>query len=114
MVEFGAKMADASQNRLFLSQERLDLWIEADRADFEGDVLILIPSGYRLRMKPGVYVGEEATGEADAHGLVGKAKDMEQLDALGAEHVSGSILLGDNAYNVVDGFLCRPLFDPAE
>ncbi len=107
-------MSAEGQNRLFLSQERLDLWIESERADFEGDTLILIPSGYMLEMKPGVYVGEEATGEADAHGLVGKAKDMEQLAEMGAEHVSGSILLGDNAYNVVDGFVCRPLFDPNE
>lgn len=107
-------MSNGSQNRLFLSQERLDLWIESERADFEGDVLILMPSGYRLQMKPGVYVGEEATGEADANDLVGKAKDMEQLAALGAEHVHGSVVLGDNAYNVVDGFVCRPLFEPAD
>ena len=105
-------MSNDTQNRLFLSQERLDLWIESERADFEGDTLILIPSGYKLEMKPGVYIGEEATGEKDAHGMVGKAKDMEQLASLGAEHVSGSVLLEDNAYNVVDGFVCRPLFDP--
>lgn len=107
-------MSDGTQNRLFLSQDRLDLWIEAERADFEGDTLILIPSGYKLQMKPGVYIGEEATGEKDVHGLVGKAKDMEQLAEMGAEHVSGSVLLEENAYNVVDGFVCRPLFDPNE
>ncbi len=49
----------------------------------------------------------EGTGEPDAAELVGRCKTLEQIEALGGEHYADSVVLNDNAYQVVEGFLAR-------
>ncbi|MHB8878371.1 MAG: hypothetical protein ACYC8T_32145, partial [Myxococcaceae bacterium] len=42
---------------------------------------------------------------ADDHKLLSKVKTDEQLHALGAEHMSDSVLIGETAYEVTQGFI---------
>lgn len=99
-------------NRLFLLQEVLDRWMESGRATIDGDLLTLTPSGYQLMVKTAFYFEREvATGE-DPLELIGRVQDSEQLERLGGEHISGSVLIGGNAYDVVEGLVCDPVVDP--
>ena len=97
------------KNRVFLPQDALDGWLADDRGVIDGDTLTLKPDGARFRVQTAVRFLTELAGGGDEASLVGKVKDLEQLGALGAEHVSDSVILGDNAYQVVEGFVCEPL-----
>ncbi len=92
------------ENRLFLPQQLLDHWLSEGRVEVEGEVMITKPEGQRFTLTTAVLFKSEVTGAADAHGLVGRVKDLEQIAALGAEHYADSVILGDNAYQVVEGF----------
>ena len=96
-------------NRLFVPQAMLDLWLSEERVEVEGEVMITRPEGQRLELTTAVLFQEEVTGSPDAHDLLGKVKDLEQLAEIGAEHYADSVLLGDNAYQVVEGFAGTPL-----
>jgi hypothetical protein len=94
-----------SPNRVFFPQEALDGWIEEGRIALVGDELTASAEGRRFQLETAVrFMSEVTTGE-DPNGLVGKVKSIEQVAAIGGEHVSGSVILGDNAYEVLDGFL---------
>ncbi len=99
------------QDRLFVSNACVDRWLVEGRAEVDGDALTLRPEGARFALRPGVVFVAEVTGEGDPAGLVGTVRDEDQLAALGAEHDAGSVLLGDRAYDVVDGFVGAPV-DP--
>lgn len=98
-------------NRLFVPQAMLDLWLSEERVEVDGDVMITRPEGQRLALTTAVLFKAEVTGSPDAHGILGKVKDLEQLAEIGAEHYADSVILGDNAYQVVEGFAGTPLAD---
>lgn len=50
----------------------------------------------------------EVTGANDDHKLVGKVKPKSLLVELGAEILENSMILGDNAYDVVPGWAGEP------
>lgn len=98
-------------NRVFLPQEMLDGWLSEERVDVEGDVMTLRPEGQRFQLKTAVRFLEELADGGDQAKLVGKVKDLDQLEELGGEHCADSVILGDDAYQVVEGFVGEPLFD---
>ena len=91
--------------KLFLSQDALDRWISEGRAVVDGDELSDKATGQKFRLVSGVRFLSEVTGVPDTPGLVGKVKDVEQLSQLKAEQMRDSVLLGDNAYLIQEGFL---------
>lgn len=95
--------------RLFLSHDALDGWLREGRATIDGEELLDKTTGNRFRLITGVRFLQEVTGGPDAHQLVGKVKDVEQLAQLGAEHQATSVILGDNAYDVQEGFVGTPI-----
>ncbi len=100
--------------RLFISQEALDRWVSEGRGVIEGEELTDKQNAQKFRLITGVRFMSEVTGLADAHNLVGTVKDVEQLAALEAEHMHDSVILGDNAYNVSEGFIGTPLVAEAK
>lgn len=97
------------ENRLFLSQAALDAWLSEGRVDVEGEVLVTKPEGQRFKLTTAVRFKAEVTGEGDPKGLVGKVKDLSQLGEMEAEHYADSVIVGDHAYEVVEGFAGAPL-----
>jgi hypothetical protein len=95
-------------NRMFFAQEAVDRWLESGQVSLEGDVLAL-RSGQRFRLTSGVvFRTEVATGD-DVLQLCGKAKSVDEVVAMNGELVIGSVLIGDHAYEVTDGFLAELL-----
>ena len=95
-----------SQARVFFPQDVLELWMADGRGHVEGETLEL--DGTPFALTGAVRFVAEVAGGGDELGLVGKVKTMAQLEELGGEHVTGSVVLGDNAYEVFDGFLAVP------
>jgi hypothetical protein len=92
-------------NRVFLPQETVDLWLAEGRVALEGERLRLLPAGPEFHLTTAVSFKSEVAGGGDEHQLCGKVKSVEEVTALLGEVAGGSVVLGDNAYEVIDGFL---------
>lgn len=92
-----------AQARVFFPQEALESWLAEGRGQVLGETLIL--DGVSFALTGAVRFTSEVAGGGDEASLVGKVKSLAQLEELGGEHVAGSVVLGDNAYEVLDGFL---------
>ena len=95
--------------RLFISEERLDAWMADGKVELDGEQMTLKEIGRSFTIRPAVrFMGVEG-GEQDPSDLLGKVKDEEALAELGAEHYSTSVIHGDVAYQVQQGFLGDPV-----
>jgi hypothetical protein len=97
------------QNRVFFPQAALDVWLTDGTVDLTGDELTIVAEGRRYRLAEAVRIVNEVTGGADANDLLGRVKTKSFLDAKKAELMESSLLLGDNAYDVVPGWLGEPI-----
>lgn len=100
-------MTTAHNNRAFMAQETLDVWLADDRVSLDGEVLKLMthPSAPAFLLTTAVYFQAEVTTGEDPLGLCGQVKTLTKVLELGGEHAPGSVVIGDNAYEVRDGFL---------
>jgi hypothetical protein len=98
-------------NRFFFPQEALDAWLDQGRVSLEGDIMTFNPEGQRFRLQGAVRFLSEVAGGGDAKDLVGKVKTKAQLGQLGGEQCADSVVLGEDAYQVVEGFVGVPLLD---
>lgn len=94
------------QTRVFVPQDAVESWLSEGRAEFTQDMLTL--DGHGFRVSAAVRFVAEVTGGVDSARLVGRVKSREQLVALSAEHTAQSVVLGDNAYDVIEGYLLSP------
>jgi hypothetical protein len=95
---------------LFVSQAMLDAWTEQGKIDFVGNVMTLLQGegrGRHYALDPAVRFLKVLGAEADPNSLLTKVKPVSQLREMGAEHVEGSVILGDIAYEVEPGFLAE-------
>jgi hypothetical protein len=95
-------------NRVFLPQDALDRWSVEEKIQVEGDVLTINEEGRSYDLVPAVRFMSEVGGTGDPPGLVGKVKERPQLQEMAADYYPGSVILGDSAYEVVDGFVGYP------
>jgi hypothetical protein len=97
------------KNRVFFPQGALDEWVSENRVDIKGEDLLLKGEGRRYRIIEAVHVTREVSGADDPHELLGRVKTRAFLTELGAEVLESSMILGDNAYDVVQGFVGAPI-----
>lgn len=98
-----------ARNRVFFPQTALDEWVADETIDLSVDELVIRPEGRRYRIAEAARVLAEVTGGADAYELIGRVKTVGFLEGLGAELLGNSMIIGDNAYEVVRGFLGVPI-----
>jgi hypothetical protein len=97
------------RNRVFFPQAALDEWVNGNRVDIRGEDLLLKDLGRRYRIIEAVHVTREVTGADDPHELLGRVKTRAFLTELGAELLETSMILQDNAYDVIQGFVGAPI-----
>jgi len=102
------------KNRVFFPQVALDEWLADDRVDLKNDELTINSEGRKYRIIEAIRVVSEVSGSPDSHELLGKVKSKAFLGELGAEILENSMILGDNAYDVVPGFVGAPIGTFAE
>lgn len=90
--------------RFFISQEALDGYVEAELASIDGERLNFAGRGLEAAVVPAMYFVREVEGKDD-HGLVGKVRTIEAVVEQGGDHFRASVILGDNAYDVLEGYL---------
>lgn len=90
-------------SRVFVPQEALEAWLSSGRVHMVGETLFL--EGQAFALESAVRFMSEVTGGTDEPRLVGRVKTLAQIAELGGEQCAASVVLGDNAYEVVEGFL---------
>jgi hypothetical protein len=96
-------------NRVFFPQAALDTWLADGSIELRGTELSILAEARRYRLAEAARILQEVTGTADAHELLGRVKSKQYLDELGAEVLENSMILGDNAYDVMPGWLAYPV-----
>jgi hypothetical protein len=95
--------------RLFISQDRMDAWTSEDRIAVVGDKMTLVDDGRSFSIVPAIRFMKVSGPDPDTNGLVGKVKPVSAVVKDGGEHYHDSVILGDVAYDVQNGFLGTPL-----
>ena len=101
-------------NRVFFPQPALDRWLQQERVEFGDGELLIRSEGRRYRLAEAVRVVAELTGTLDPFDLVGKVKTAAFVSELGAELLDTSMVIGENAYEVIPGWVGAPIgvFEP--
>ena len=102
------------KSRVFFPQSVIDRWVLRGEARLTGSELTVRSEGRRYRLIHAVRVVSEVTGAPDSFDISGKVKSIVFLNELGAELLGDSMIIGDNAYETVLGWLGTPLTSHAE
>ncbi len=89
---------------LFVPQAVLDRWSEQGAAQVDGSVLTLVPLDRRYALTAAVRFIKMEAGE-DHAGLLTHVRTDAALRNMGAEHYLESVIFGESAYEVQQGFL---------
>lgn len=89
---------------LFVPEIVLARWSEEGRILVDGDVLTIVDDGNHFALTSAVRFVKMEAGE-DSVGLLRKVRTKDALRQMGAEHYLESVLLGEAAYLVQQGFL---------
>lgn len=92
--------------KLFLPQQQLEEWALADKADLQEGKLVLLQEKASYPAVAAVHFIKLVSGRDDKK-LVSRVKTQPQLEALGAEAMADSVLLGESAYEVVPGYVAE-------
>ena len=89
---------------LFVPQSVLDKWSEQGRISVDGNVLTILGENKNFALTSAVRFLKMEAGD-DKVGLLSKVKTTDALKQMGAEHYMESVILGESAYQVQQGFL---------
>ena len=95
-------------NRVFFPQAAFDAWLGDGSVDLRGDELTIVAEARRYKLSEAVRIVAEVTGSPDPHELVGRVKSKNVLEDRGAEILESSMIFGENAYDVIPGWLGAP------
>jgi hypothetical protein len=91
-------------DHLFVPQSVLYRWSEQGRVSVDGSVLTILGENRSFSLTSAVRFIKLEVGD-DKASLLQKVKTLDALKQMGAEHYLESVLLGDCAYQVQQGFL---------
>lgn len=92
--------------RLFLPQATLEQWVAEGRADLKEGKLYVESNNAPYGVAPAVHFLQLVSG-ADAKHLLATVKTSAQLEQMGAEQMMDSVIIGEDAYQVVPGYLAE-------
>ena len=90
---------------VFLAQQMLLMWADQGKVRLDDQTLTLLGEDRTVQLRPAVRFTALLDGGDDVDKLVGKVKSLEQLRTMGAEHYMDSVIHGERAYQVVEGYL---------
>lgn len=103
-----------NKNRVFFPQEALDRWLESGEVELSQGLLTIKTERRRYRLVEAARVMAEVSGLPDPHEVMGKVKTVGFLSELGASLLGQSMVIADNAYEIVPGWLGSPVGTFAE
>jgi hypothetical protein len=98
------RMQPPMADYLFVPQTVLDKWSEQGKVSVDGHVLTLLAEARSFQLTSAVRFLKMEAGDDHAR-LLQKVKTTDALKLMGAEHYMDSVILGESAYQVQQGFL---------
>lgn len=95
--------------KIFISVDALDEKTASGLAAVSGEIVTFAELDKTARLEPAVYFERVAGGDPDAMRLLGRVKSEAELRVMGADHQASSVIVGETAYDVVEGFLGTPV-----
>ncbi|MEW5851157.1 MAG: hypothetical protein AB2A00_20385 [Myxococcota bacterium] len=95
----------ATERPLFIAQAKLTQWADEGKVAVNGNVLTLLAEKRSYTLVEAVRFLTVIGGDPDKLGLLGKVRTRDQLKQLKAEHMAGTVLVGDLGYEVQEGFV---------
>jgi hypothetical protein len=96
----------AMADYLFVPQNVLDKWAEQGRVELKGHTLTLVREKKSFKLTAAVRFLKLEAGE-DTAKLLNKVKTLDALRQMAAEQYLESVILGEAAYKVQQGFLAE-------
>lgn len=90
--------------KLFLPHQTLEDWSVSEKADLQDGKLLITEGKTTYPVAAAVHFLKLVSGE-DSQGLLGRVKTSAQLSELKAEHYADSCIVGEAAYEVVEGYV---------
>ena len=103
-----------TKNRVFFPQEALDRWLVNGEVELTQGLLTIKTEKRRYRLVEAARVLAEVSGSPDPHEVMGKVKTVGFLSELGASLLGESMVIADNAYEIIPGWLGSPVGTFAE
>ncbi len=94
---------------IFVAQALVDRWLGDGVIQLDGELMRLSGSSMSLFINPAVFFERVDGGDQDPYQVVGCVKNSQELVQMGGEHFDTSVVLGDQAYTVVPGFVAVPV-----
>lgn len=91
--------------RVFFPQGVIDRWLMHGEAELTGAELWVRSERRRYRVVEAVRVVREVSGAPDPFDMAGSVKTLGFVSELGAEILGDSMIVGENAYETVIGWL---------
>jgi hypothetical protein len=92
----------------FLANSQLEQWVDEGVAVLDGDVLDVREHGRFSSMVSAVHVVSLVTGSDAQHKVLGRVYCDDELIAKGGQLYLDSLLIEEDAYDVVRGLLLAP------
>jgi hypothetical protein len=100
------------KSRIFFPQAVIDRWLSHGEAELTGAELWVRSERRRYRVVEAVRVVREVSGAPDPFDMAGSVKSLGYVGELGAELLGDSMIVGENAYETVIGWLGTLLSTP--
>jgi hypothetical protein len=97
------------KNRIFFPQQVVDRWFAIGEAEMSGAELWIRSERTRYRVVEAVRIVREVSGAPDPFEMTGRVKTFGFVTELGAELLGDSMIIGENAYETVIGWLATPM-----
>jgi hypothetical protein len=94
---------------VFIPQASFDAWDIDGKVLLNGTVMRLVEGGASFQVEPAVRFLRSVTDTSDPLELVGKVHKHAELAQAGWEHYLGSVIAGENAYDVEEGYQGVPI-----
>jgi len=91
---------------IFISQEQMEKFISEGVADITNDNIVLrLEKTYVGNIEDACYFLRNVVDPQDKRGLVGRVLSKDEVKNLNADIMQNSIIVGDDAYDIEEGFL---------
>src|SRR5438876_11489473 len=94
---------------IFIPQSLCDTWDIDGKITLAGELLTITSDGTVFNIEPAVRFTKSVGQPGDPLDLIGTVRRRDDLASLGGEHYLGSVVLGEEAYEVDEGFCATPV-----
>jgi hypothetical protein len=90
--------------KMFVAQTTLETWLESGKVEFDGTVVTLTRHRRTYDLQPAVQFLSVVEGHAETD-LVGKVIPEHKITELGGEILGDSVIFGELAFHVRQGYI---------